>query len=183
MTSAAKPTVMLAKRFENQYRSSPRSYAKSGGEQELQKAYELGQQAIEAEEVLPDLASIQHEVLSDLLAESGGNGTSAQLVRAGSQFLAESLSHYEDRVVQEAPTDITKDAKARRVTSHIRFEAGMLLCSVEDDGAGFDMHTSHRKKRSRFDWYARALARCRGHVVDRFFAAWGHKIADPSSQQ
>jgi len=275
--SAAKSSAVLVKRFEDQYRSSLRSYAQGGGEEALQKAYEIGRRAIEAEDSLLALASMHHKVLSDLLAESGVNGTSARLLRAGSQFLAEGLSLYERehqdfqdallalrrlnetleeevkrvsyavhedasqsvvaahialsdvsrrmpsperkqlariehllsriekqlrqyshelrptilddlgwvaairflasevskcnalpirvvvakgvaaressaleivlyRVVQEALSNITKHAKARRVTIHIGVEPGIVICSIEDDGAGFDVHAPHRKK-------------------------------------
>jgi len=43
------------------------------------------------------------------------------------------------RVVQEALTNATKHAKASRVWIRIDRQNGTLCCSVEDDGAGFDV--------------------------------------------
>jgi hypothetical protein len=37
-------------------------------------------------------------------------------------------------------------ANARRVTIHIGFGSGMLVCSIEDGGSGFDVPSSHRNK-------------------------------------
>ncbi|MGH9716764.1 MAG: ATP-binding protein [Candidatus Acidiferrales bacterium] len=280
MTAPAKSSAAFPKLFEEQYRASLRGYARGGGEEALQSAYELGRRAIEAQESLLDLTSIHHKVLSDLVAESDGDGKSAELVRAASQFFAEGLSLYEMehrgfqdalqalhrlnetleeeikriayavhddasqslvaihialadfsrrlpkperkqlvriehllcqiekqlrryshelrptmlddlgwipairflshgvskrnklpiriivargaatrqsgaveiamyRVVQEALTNVTKHAKARGVSIRIGFEVGTLLCSIEDDGAGFDVHASHNKKGAR----------------------------------
>jgi signal transduction histidine kinase len=43
------------------------------------------------------------------------------------------------RVVQEALTNATKHARATRVSIHIRRAGPLLCCSIEDDGAGFDV--------------------------------------------
>jgi len=43
------------------------------------------------------------------------------------------------RVVQEALTNINKHAKATRVSIRVRREGPSLCCSIEDDGAGFDV--------------------------------------------
>jgi signal transduction histidine kinase len=44
------------------------------------------------------------------------------------------------RVVQEALTNATKHAKASRVWIRIGRKNRILQCSIEDDGAGFDVH-------------------------------------------
>jgi signal transduction histidine kinase len=41
------------------------------------------------------------------------------------------------RVAQEALTNAVRHAGARRVTIRLRQEAGLLLCQIRDDGAGF----------------------------------------------
>ena len=53
------------------------------------------------------------------------------------------------RVVQEALTNATKHARASRVTIEVRRNGQMLRCSIEDDGAGFDVDAiqSDRKRR------------------------------------
>jgi len=42
------------------------------------------------------------------------------------------------RVVQEALTNVTKHSRARSVTIALRRKRGGILCTVEDDGVGFD---------------------------------------------
>jgi len=87
------------------------------------------------------------------------------------------------RVVQEARPNITKRAKARRVTIHIGLEPDMPFCSVKDDRADFGGHASHKKKRSRFDRNSQNVTPRRRHAICGFFAAPRHKIADPGTQQ
>jgi signal transduction histidine kinase len=43
------------------------------------------------------------------------------------------------RVVQEALTNATKHARARRVSIRVRRTGRVLCCSIKDDGAGFDL--------------------------------------------
>jgi signal transduction histidine kinase len=52
------------------------------------------------------------------------------------------------RVVQEALTNVTKHARASRVTIEVRRSGRVLYCSIEDDGAGFDVRAlqSNRKR-------------------------------------
>jgi signal transduction histidine kinase len=53
------------------------------------------------------------------------------------------------RVVQEALTNATKHSKANRVSIQVRRAGGMLRCSIQDDGLGFDVQAlqSDRKRR------------------------------------
>jgi two-component system sensor histidine kinase UhpB len=46
------------------------------------------------------------------------------------------------RIVQEALTNANRHARARRITIKIRVEAGMVHCSVADDGTGFNCGTA-----------------------------------------
>lgn len=43
------------------------------------------------------------------------------------------------RIVQEALTNVTRHAKAKRVSIRVRREGSALCCSIEDDGTGFDV--------------------------------------------
>jgi signal transduction histidine kinase len=43
------------------------------------------------------------------------------------------------RVVQEALTNATKHAKASQVAIQVRRSGGVLICSIRDNGAGFDL--------------------------------------------
>ncbi len=56
--------------------------------------------------------------------------------------LAERLPHHVEsavyRLVQEALTNVTKHAKARRATIRLDRRPGTLRCAIEDDGVGFD---------------------------------------------
>ena len=51
------------------------------------------------------------------------------------------------RVVQEALTNATKHARASRVTIQVRRHGRMLHCSIEDNGAGFDVQAIQSDRR------------------------------------
>ncbi|HXB68744.1 MAG TPA: sensor histidine kinase [Candidatus Acidoferrales bacterium] len=46
------------------------------------------------------------------------------------------------RIVQETLINANRHARARHITVQIRVEAGMVHCSVSDDGAGFDCESA-----------------------------------------
>lgn len=137
MTVTGKSTVAFPKRFEEQYRTSLRLFTRGGGEAALQQAYELGRQAIEAQESLLDLAAVHHKALSDLVSESNGSGSSADLVRAGSQFLAEGLSLYEmeHRGFQDALRALhrlneTLEEEIKRIAYAVHDDASQSLVAI-----------------------------------------------------
>ncbi|HKV04299.1 MAG TPA: ATP-binding protein [Candidatus Acidoferrales bacterium] len=53
------------------------------------------------------------------------------------------------RVVQEALTNAMKHAKASRVLIGVRRKGRVLFCSIEDDGAGFDVRAVQSNRRRR----------------------------------
>lgn len=53
------------------------------------------------------------------------------------------------RVVQEALTNATKHAKARRIWIRIGRKNGQLSCSIEDDGQGFDVRAVQADRQQR----------------------------------
>src|SRR5262249_24668138 len=42
------------------------------------------------------------------------------------------------RIVQEALANVGRHARARRATIRLGWRAGLLVCSIRDDGVGFD---------------------------------------------
>jgi two-component system sensor histidine kinase UhpB len=50
------------------------------------------------------------------------------------------------RTVQEALTNVSKHAKANHVLIQVRTESSVLLCSIEDDGVGFDARAARSGK-------------------------------------
>ena len=95
MRITTKPKRKPEKSFEDQYRSALCEYAVRGGEAALRKAYELGRKAIDDGKSLMEIASLHHQALLLLVQEAEGAERHASLLRAGADFLAESLSPYE----------------------------------------------------------------------------------------
>jgi signal transduction histidine kinase len=61
--------------------------------------------------------------------------------------LPETLETAGYRIVQEALTNIVRHAGARQVSVSLEQEAGRLILSVQDDGAGFDVAAAQRSGR------------------------------------
>ncbi len=53
------------------------------------------------------------------------------------------------RIVQEALSNVGKHARAHRVNIRLRRDAGAILCSIRDDGIGFDVPSVLAKKGER----------------------------------
>ena len=53
------------------------------------------------------------------------------------------------RTIQEALTNVSKHAQARRVMIQVRASGGVLRCSIEDDGVGFEVQEARRDPKQR----------------------------------
>jgi signal transduction histidine kinase len=123
--------------FEEQYRSGLREYAAGRGEPALGQAYELGRRALTQQKSLVEIASLHHQAVLDLVRRSENEKQTAELLRAGSQFLAECLSPYEmaHRGFQDAVNALrqmneTLEEEIKRIAYAVHDEAGQLLVAV-----------------------------------------------------
>lgn len=137
MKTAAKPETALAPSFEHQYRSSFREFALRGGEAALGRAYELGRRAIDEGKSLIEIVSLHAEDLSELYAGAKNEEQRAKLVKAGTQFLIETLSPYEmahrgfqDAVKALRQLNETLEEEIKRVAHAVHDDAGQLLVAV-----------------------------------------------------
>jgi signal transduction histidine kinase len=124
--------------FEDLYRSALCEYADGGGEAALRKAYELGRRAIDDGKSLIEIAALHHEALLALVKETKDEERhAANMLRAGADFLAESLSPYEmahrgfhDAVKALRQLNETLEEEIKRIAYAVHDEAGQLLVAV-----------------------------------------------------
>src|SRR6202790_655543 len=95
MKTAAKRKTKLPRTFEEEYRSAFGEYAQRRGEAALGRAYELGRRALTEKKSLIEIASIHHQALRAMLADTQRAGRQQELLTAAGEFLAEMLSPYE----------------------------------------------------------------------------------------
>jgi signal transduction histidine kinase len=123
--------------FEDKYRSALCEYAARGGEAALRQAYELGRKGIDGGKSLIEIASLHHQALWKIVKEAEGAERRAELLRAGADFLTESLSPYEmaHRGFQDAVNALrqlneTLEEEIKRIAYAVHDEAGQLLVAV-----------------------------------------------------
>ncbi len=123
--------------FEEEYRSAFGECAQHGGEAALGRAYELGRRAISEKKSLMEIASLHHQALHGMPAETQGASRHQELLTAASDFLAEMLSPYEmaHRGVQDAIAALrqlneTLEEEIKRIAYAVHDEAGQLLVTV-----------------------------------------------------
>jgi signal transduction histidine kinase len=137
MRIAAKPNRKAERTFQDQYRSALCEYAERRGEAALRKAYELGRRAIDDGKTLIEIASLHHQALLALVKETKDEEQRANLLRAGADFLVESLSPYEmahrgfhDAVKALRQLNETLEEEIKRIAYAVHDEAGQLLVAV-----------------------------------------------------
>ena len=136
MRIATKPRKP-GKTFEDQYRSALCEYAARGGEAALRHAYELGRRALDDGKNLIEIAALHHQALLVLVKEAKTAERRASLLRAGADFLAETLSPYEmahrgfhDAVKALRQLNETLEEEIKRIAYAVHDEAGQLLVAV-----------------------------------------------------
>jgi signal transduction histidine kinase len=137
MRITTKPKRKPESSFEDRYRSALCEYTARGSEAALRKAYELGRKAIDEGKSLMEIASLHHQALLLLVQKAGGAKRHASLLRAGADFLAESLSPYEmthrgfhDAVKALRQLNETLEEEIKRIAYAVHDEAGQLLVAV-----------------------------------------------------
>lgn len=137
MRITTKPKRKPERSFEDQYSSALCEYTVRGGEAALRKAYELGRKAMDDGKSLIEITSLHHQTLLLLVQEAEGAERHASLLRAGADFLAESLSPYEmahrgfhDAVKALRQLNETLEEEIKRIAYAVHDEAGQLLVAV-----------------------------------------------------
>src|SRR5260370_35262531 len=137
MKGAVRGKIKPLANFEDEYRSSLHEYAGGGRELALGRAYEVGRRALKEHKSLVELASLHHQAVLALVRDAGSEKRADELIRAGSEFLAECLSPYEmahrgfqDAVKALRQLNETLEEEIKRIAYAVHDEAGQLLVAV-----------------------------------------------------
>jgi signal transduction histidine kinase len=137
MKAPAKRKAKSAAGFEAEYRSALCEYAARGGEAALGGAYKLGRRAVTEGKSLVDVAFVHHQALQAIVQELRVENRHEELLRAGADFLAESLSPYEmahrgfqDAIIALRELNETLEEEIKRIAYGVHDEAGQLLVAV-----------------------------------------------------
>ncbi len=119
------------------YRTALRDYLGGAGEAALQRAYELGRQAIGEEVGVLEMAALHHETVIAILQRTPAPADHARVISEAGAFFAESLSPFEmaSRTFKEAASTLrrlneTLEEEGKRIAHALHDEAGQLLASV-----------------------------------------------------
>jgi signal transduction histidine kinase len=137
MKTAAKRKGNPPRLLEVEYRSAFAEYVQRGGEAALGRAYGLGRRAMAEKKSLMEIVSLHHQIIHRILVNARGAARQQELLAAGSEFLAETLSPYEmaHRGVQDAISALrqlneTLEEEIKRIAYAVHDEAGQLLVAV-----------------------------------------------------
>jgi signal transduction histidine kinase len=122
--------------FEGEYRSALQAYLEGAGEAALQRAYELGRQAIASGVGVLEMATLHHQAVVALLQRTAPPELTRLLTEA-SAFFVESLSPFEmthsgyrESVLALRRLNEMLEEEARRIAHALHDEAGQLIASV-----------------------------------------------------
>jgi len=149
MKMASKPKPPTS--FEQRYSAALLGYLENPGEAALGRAYELGRSSIVEGKSLVEIAALHHQALQDIVSAAKETQPRKDLLRAGADFLAESLSPYEmaHRGFQDAVKALrhlneTLEEEIKRIGHAVHDEAGQLLVAVHlalaELGCGLPKH-------------------------------------------
>jgi signal transduction histidine kinase len=137
MKMTVKPKSKALGTFEQQYRAALLDYTENRGEAALGRAYDLGRKAIAEGRSLLAIASLHHQALQEIVSAAKETQTHNDVLKAGADFLAESLSPYEmaHRGFQDAVKALrhlneTLEEEIKRIAYAVHDEAGQLLVAV-----------------------------------------------------
>ncbi len=123
-------------RFGKTYQDALQDYLLDLGEAHLNRAYEMGRDALVAGPGILEVVAAHHLALHRVLAIDDSAGRT-QALNAASRFLAECLSPFEmsHRGTREAALALqrlneTLENEAKRIAHALHYEAGQLLASV-----------------------------------------------------
>jgi signal transduction histidine kinase len=126
-----------AARFREMYGAELKKYVKTGGEEALGRAGELGRQALGERVSILELAGVHHEAVKALLAEEKEAKCPEAVLDAGAEFFVECVFPYEmaHRGFQDAlqalrQVNETQEEEIKRIAYAVHDEAGQLLVAV-----------------------------------------------------
>jgi signal transduction histidine kinase len=135
--TAAKPKAKRSPTFEQHYRAGLLEYTANPCEAALGCAYKLGREAIDEGRSLLEIAAVHHQTLQEIVSGARDSRPHEDLLKAGAEFLAESLAPYEmaHRGFQEAVKALrrlneTLEEEIKRIAHAVHDEGGQLLVAV-----------------------------------------------------
>ena len=119
-------------RFDGEYLESLRDYMRELNEVTLQRAYELGREAVRRDLSMLDLAVVHHDALAAVLPMGDHTGDHEPIVRAAGDFFLESISAFEMvqrgfREARDAAMLERRHAEMLRQLSHFLADASLAL--------------------------------------------------------
>jgi signal transduction histidine kinase len=121
-----------------EYASILRAYLGGQDEACLQRAYELGREALASDLGILQLAELHEEVLANMLKDIGLPDSTERALKLGQEFLMEALSPFEmsQRQSQDASLALrrlneTLEAEVKRIAHSLHDEAAQLLVSAD----------------------------------------------------
>ncbi len=128
----------------SQYRRALQEHLGSAGEESLERAYELGRQALDRGVGVVEMTALQHAVLAQALAERLADGAGAGIVNKAQALFTESMAPYEmtHRGFRESNATLRRlndrlnekiEEVATRVARALHEEAWQLLSVVHID--------------------------------------------------
>lgn len=133
--------TVTVRNLTGQYRSALEDYLRGGGEVLLQRAYELGRQALDEGLGVLEMVALQHEALAAVLKQIHPNEQSPRTAQAAETFLLESFSAFEmtHRGFQEGNIALRRlndrlneklEQEAKRIGHALHDESEQLLAAV-----------------------------------------------------
>lgn len=123
--------------LEHAYAEGLENYLLGGGEDTLQKAYEIGRTAMTQSVGVLQMAAIHHAALVNVLPRLGSSASLAQTLGRAKDFFTESLSSYEmaHRGFREAISALrhvneTLEREIQRIAHAVHDEAGQLVVAA-----------------------------------------------------
>lgn len=123
--------------FEQEYRAALSGFIARPGEPTLRRAYDLGRSALEQGKSLLEITALYQETILEFAAKSKDSADRLALLRAGGDFLRESLSAFEmahrgfrDAVQALRHLNETLENEISRIAFAVHDEAGQMLVAV-----------------------------------------------------
>lgn len=144
--------------LDDRYARALGQFLGQGGEDALREAYELGRTALAEGMGVVDMVALYHRTLAAALSAAGEAGEAERVIRAGGEFLVESLSPFEMvhcgfKEAMEALRGLNRkiEEEAKRIAHALHDEAGQLVASVHLalDEAATGLPSEHRPRLDR----------------------------------
>jgi chemotaxis family two-component system sensor kinase Cph1 len=130
-------THVITPDLERLYERSLGDYLLRGGEEPLQRAYELGRLSLAEGRSILDMIHLHHAALTEISRNNHTPELRSETIARASQFFAESMSSYEmsQRAVGEANAVLRKlnetlEEQVRRIAHALHDDAGQLMVAA-----------------------------------------------------